>query len=303
MTGEVNPLVRDGENLWPDAGSLQRQRMRRLYDTVTRGLARIHLRGAIALLDATGRLANAAAFHGPTPAEVGALFNWLPRRDLNRVARGSSALHLKNRAAIALVDGHRTADLASLVRWSTDSERRAIAEGRSGMLIVACHVGAFYGIRAALHGIDRPVFTMRDVATPDAVSRAAAIKRAVDALRAGELVVATLDGPGGTSTREVTCLGRRIVFRRGPFALARLTGAPLVPVVCAWTRRGHIEVRVAAAIERPARQPLDAIEFEDEMAVRTAHWLEAYLRTEPQEVWPSTLRNYLAAPVARDREA
>jgi hypothetical protein len=296
MTGDLNPLLREGEDRWPDAGSLQRQRVRRLLDTVTKALARVHLPGTIALLDAAGRMASAAGLHGPTPADVAALYDWLPRHDLSRIARHISALHLKNRAAIALVQGDRTAELASLVRWSTDSGRREIAEGRSGMLIVACHVGAFFGIRAALHTIGRPVLMMRDLTMHDAASRAGATKRAVEALRAGELVVATLDGPGGTSTGEVPCLGRRIVLRRGPFTLARLTGAPLVPIVCAWTRRGRIEVRVATAIERPASRLLNSIEFEDEMAVRTARWLDAYLRAEPQEIWPSTLQNYLAAP-------
>ena len=38
------------------------------------------------------------------------------------------------------------------------------------------------------------------------------------------------------------------------------------------------------------------------MAARTARWLDAYLRAEPQEIWLSTLRHYLSAPLARGRE-
>jgi hypothetical protein len=299
MSGQANPLLRSNEDRWPDAGSAQRRRIRRLYDAAIARLGRGgHLPSTFAVLDALGRAANLAALHGPSRTEAAALYDWLPRRRLGRIARDISALHLKNRAAIALVKSGQTAALSKLVRWSSEAARHDLREGRGGMLVVACHVGAFFGIRAALHGIGRPVLTLRDLPMSDVTSRARALKRAVDHLRAGQMVVATIDGPGGTSTREVECLGRRIVLRRGPFMLARITGTTLIPVVCAWTRQGHLEVRVAAPIERQSNPNLTSAEIEDDMAVRTARWLDTYLRTEPQEIWLSTLRNYLAAPRA-----
>ena len=303
MSAEPNPLVAaDGER-WPDPGPGWRQALLRRHDTVARSLARVHLSGTIALYDALGRAANLAGLHGPSPSQVARLYDWLPRRDVGRVARDISALRAKNRVSIALVLSDRTADLAKRVRWSDEAGRQALAESRRGMVIVACHVGAFFGIRSALHGTGRRVFMMRDSITPDAASRARVLKRAVEGLGAGELIAATLDGPGGTSTHEVQCLGRRITFRRGPFVLARLTGAPIVPVACAWTAGRHIEVRVAAPIARPTRQDLDAAGFEDEMASRTARWFDEYLRAEPQEMWPDTLRHYLAAPPASGTDA
>lgn len=302
MSGEANPLLRSGEDSRPRASPARRKQVRRLYDSVATQLARASVPGAIAVLDAVGRAANLAALHGPSASEVAALYGWLPSHRLGAVARNISALHLKNRAAIALVQGDRIADLSKLVRWSSESARRELVDAGGGKLIAACHVGAFFGIRAAFHGIDRPVLMMRDLRMSDAASRASALKRAIDHLRAGGLVVATLDGPGGTSTGEVTCLGRRIVLRRGAFTLARLTGAPLVPVVCAWTTRSHIDVRIAAPIERSRSAELTATALEDDMAVRTARWLDAYLRAEPQEIWLSTLRNYLAAPRANQTD-
>jgi hypothetical protein len=298
MTGEANPFLPGHDDREPHATSKPREQARRVYDAVATGLARVHLPGTMAVLDAVGRAANVAALHGPSPTEVAALYDWLPRGRLGAVARDIAALHLKNRAAIALVQRDRTADLATLVRWPSDSTRGELVGGAGARLVVACHVGAFFGIRAALHGINRPVLMMRDLPMSAAASRAGALKQAVDHLRAGGLVVATLDGPGGTSTGEVTCLGRRIVLRRGAFTLARITGAPLVPVVCAWTARGHIEMRIAEAIDRPLTEGLTSTALEDDMAVRTARWLDAYLRAEPQEIWPSTLRHYLGAPRA-----
>lgn len=296
MSDGANPLVRHDEDRWPDAGPAWKQTLRAVFDATTRGLARVNVPGALAMLDTMGRAANMATVLGPSASDVGMLFDWLSPDARAGTARSIAALHLKNRAAIALVQGGRTDALASLVRWADDDRRAALLGGTRGTLIVACHVGAFFGIRAALHHTARPVFMMRDVTMPDAASRASALKRAVDSLRAGELVVATLDGPGGTSTQDVACLGRRIVLRRGPFTLARLTGSPIVPIVCAWTRRHSIEIRVAPTIERPEGENLGPADVEDDMAARTAQWLDAYLRACPEEIWPSTLRNYLSAP-------
>jgi len=290
-----NPLVPTGGDHWPDVDPPWRLRLLSAYDSATRAVARINLPGAVALCDTAGRAANLARVQGPSTSDIAALFDWLPPGDRGRVARDISAQRVKNRLAIALVLGDRTADLARLVRWPDEAARRALVESPSGVVIVACHIGAFFGVRAALHGVGRSVFMLRDMMKADAAARAGVLKRAVDGLRAGELVVATLDGPGGTSTREVTCLGRRVAFRRGPFTLTRLTGAPIVPVACAWTPHHHIEMRVGPPIARPSRTDLDAVGFEDDMAARTAQWFDAYLRAEPQEMWPNTLRHYLAA--------
>lgn len=297
MSDVVNPLVRHDESRWPDAGSRWKRGVRGLYDASIRGLARVHLRRTLALVGAAGRWTNAVGLLGPAPSDILRLFPALPHTDASRVARDIVALYLKNRAAIAMVQGGRTADLAALVRWPDASRRSMLVDAPQGVVVVACHVGAFFGIRAALHGIGRPVFMMRDVEMPDAASRAAALKKAVESLRSGDLVVATIDGPGGTSTRDVSCLDRHIVLRRGPFTLARLTGCPLIPTVCAWTRDGGIEMRVADPIVSPEWDSPGA-GFEDTMAARTAQWLDGYLRAHPEEIWPSTLRNYLSAPPA-----
>jgi hypothetical protein len=295
MSDEANPLIRSGEDRWPERG-VAWARMRRAYDAVARRLARSNTRGTIAMLDVVGRAASALRLHGPSPREVAALYDWLPPERVRQVGRHITAAYWKNRAAIAIAEGDGIDQLSTLIRWPADPAWREVFEGTGGRVIVACHVGAFFGIRAALERLGRPALTLRELPLSDQMSRARALKQAIDHLRQGGLVVATLDGPGGTSTSEVPCLGRRIVLRRGPFTLARLTGAPLVPVVCAWTRDSRIAVRVAAPIECHAIPDRTAVELEDAMAARAASWLEQYLRAEPQEIWLSTLRYYLAAP-------
>ena len=255
------------------------------------------------MFDRTGRTANRVGLHGPSRGEVARLYDWLPARRVGEVARDIAALRLKNRAVIAVVGHDGVAHLSTLVRWQTANAWTALFDGNGGKVVLVGHVGVFFGLRAAFHAIGRPVLMLRDLPMEQEGSRAAALMRSVDYVRHGGVVVATIDGPGGTSTRDVECLGRRIVLRRGPFVLARLTGAPLIPVVCSWTTRGQILVRIAPPIQRPVNGFSTAADFENDMAARTAHWLDEYLRAEPQEIWLSTLRHYLAAPRAFDRNS
>lgn len=294
----TNPLVASGEDAWPESGPLWRRGLRRGYDSLTGLVGRVHLPGAIRALDVVGAAANLAGLHGPSAREVAALFPWLATADCRAVARHIAALRLKNRAAIALVDRGGIGRLATCVRWSSGDAWTTLFANPGGTVVLACHVGAFHGIRAAFHRIERPTLMIRDLHTEQQSSRAAALMQSIDYLRGGGVVVATLDGPGGTSTGEVVCLGRRVVMRRGAFVLARLTGAPLVPVVCAWTASGEIAIRIAAPIEPPTNGALDPIEIDTLMAQGAARWLDAYLRAEPQEIWLSTLRHYLSAPPA-----
>jgi hypothetical protein len=294
VSGLGNPLVRQGEDRWPEARA-GRRGARRVYDTLAWGLAGRSLPGALTALDRMGRVLAATRVQGPSPAEVGALYDWLPPGRCARVARDISALRMKNRAAIAIVERGGLDRLATLVQWPSPRAVRDLFDG--GAVVAACHVGAFFGIRAAVRQSGRQALVLADLPMSGVAARTAALKRAIDWVRDGGLVVATLDGPGGTSTDEVDCLGRRIVLRRGPFVLARVTGAPLVPLVCAWTPGAGIEMRVSAAILRPTDDEAQGpAAFEATMAARTAAWMDAYLRAEPQEIWLYTLRNYLASP-------
>jgi len=297
MNRGINPLMESAADQWFEPGPAWWQRLCRQYDDLTLALARVHLRGALGLLDLCGRTAHRAGLHGPSLTELSALCDWLSPVEAARVAREIAALRFRNRAAIALVHGGRIAQLAGLVRWPADQACREVFVRDGGRVIVTWHVGAMYGIRAALHSLGKPVLNLRDLPLRDFNERARALKKAVDHLRAGGLVTAMLDGPGGTSTSSVTCLRRRIVFRRGPFVLGRMTGAPLIPVVCNWTRDGRIAVRTASPLESSVRA-ITAPAIEDALAASAAAWLDQYLRAQPHQLWLYTLRNFTAAPPA-----
>jgi lauroyl/myristoyl acyltransferase len=96
----------------------------------------------------------------------------------------------------------------------------------------------------------------------------------------------------------VECLGRRIILRRGPFMLARVTGAPLIPIVAQWEPDGHICVRAARPLDCRSSASGTAASSDGELCRRAAQWLGEYLVTEPDQIWLWTLRNFLEAPLA-----
>jgi lauroyl/myristoyl acyltransferase len=129
----------------------------------------------------------------------------------------------------------------------------------------------------------------------DADARARSLKLAVETVKDRGVVMAAIDGPGGVSSTTVPCLGRRIVVRRGPLVIARLTGAPIVPVVAQWMEHGRIRILTGRPFSLPAaNDPL----FDQAAALAVARWLELHLTTHPEDLWPYTLRNLLASPMS-----
>lgn len=294
---KFNPLIPSDHDRWFDTRpSSWWKTASDGYDRLALRLTARHPQAGIRALTLLGHLANRCALHGPSPGELAALYGPLPPRLLARIGRDIAALRFKNRAAIAMVHRAGVEHLARLVRSPGTVRLGQIHAGKRPALLLAWHVGAMFGVRAALQRANVPALTLRNLPLESTNARAGALKRAVDHLRAGGLVVAVPDGPGGTNTDEVECLGRRIVLRRGPFMLARMTGAPIIPIVAAWEPDGSISVRVDPPLDRPSSPSDAAVSFDHELAGGAARWLEAYLRAEPQEIWLWTLRNFLEAP-------
>jgi hypothetical protein len=108
--------------------------------------------------------------------------------------------------------------------------------------------------------------------------RAAAFQRGVKTLRAGGFVLLAVDGRG-TRPLAMPLFGREVWVARGAFALSRLTGAPILPVIPRW-RGPCVEIMSGEPI-----QPGD----ERAMAAAFLRWLESYVRESPAEVGPSFL--------------
>ena len=172
------------------------------------------------------------------------------------------------------------------------------------LVLASFHIGPIRAIGPVLERLDGEVLVLhRGQFAPrpgltlvrtgdDEWTRARAFKRAVETLRGGGYVYLAMDGFGEQgydgSTLEVPLLGGSVALARGGFALARMTGTPLVPVVGTW--RG-------SRAEIVCGDPIPPSGDEHAMAASLAHWLERRLLEAPGEISSRTVE--IVRPPAR----
>ena len=114
----------------------------------------------------------------------------------------------------------------------------------------------------------------------DTAARAAAFNRALAALRSGGFAFITIDAfhpqEFEVAAIEVPLLGRTLPLARGAFALSRIAGVPLVPLVARW-RGTAVEVELGDPISPGPGG-------ERALAEKAAAWVENYLRARPGEM-------------------
>lgn len=159
------------------------------------------------------------------------------------------------------------------------------------MILCTLHLGASTGLGRFLEELPGEVLVLR--ATPpqphrkttsakvglNEWERVASTKRALDVLRSAGFVCLAADGWGRSSV-AVTLVGRRITLCTGPFALARMAGAPIVPVAARWQ---------GARMAIVAGEPIEPQE-ESAMAAAFAQWFDDYLRANPREARPRAFK-------------
>ncbi len=244
------------------------------------------------------------------PEDVEALFGSLPRGHANRTARSSQWLASKNKSVGRLVKRVGFERLAPFVECHGAEHLRALRSSKQPAILISWHVGPFLAIASALYGLGIPTlfvikrqprrlptnFQVRETGR-NALQRSLTLKHALEWLRAGGVVVIAGDGKQGSATIERPCLGRKLPFQRGPAVLARLTGAPLVPVVAAWNRNGRtIHVTIHEALPRPDIPAGDGQAYDRALLIEAAGWFERYIRSAPGELDPYRLREFARAP-------
>ncbi len=186
----------------------------------------------------------------------------------------------------------------------------ALAQGR-GVILATAHVGNWDISGRALHATGRPVFMvmgreanettqdyeresreergMRVIYSDSSVFSAFNMIRA---LRQNEILAIQIDrGSGGPSspTRMLPFFGSEAVFQEGAFHLARLSGAPVVPVVTLRRGRRHYEIVLGEPLHVSRETSNDA-----ERALREAvTFFERTIRATPAQwfqfapFWPA----------------
>ena len=128
----------------------------------------------------------------------------------------------------------------------------------------------------------------------------------IRALQRNEIVALQLDralGAGGT--RLVPFFGAPAPFPSGPFVLARLAGAPMIPVFMPRLGTRHYAIRFYSRVELP-REARDSHAL-DQVMREVVGTFEAVVREFPRQwfqfapFWP-THTNVAMAPPSADRE-
>ncbi len=185
-------------------------------------------------------------------------------------------------------------------RAEPDAVQLALRDG-SGVVIVTGHIGSWDIGAKALHELGIPVHVVmaREVnATSQAFLRRAreqsgvrtvysdasvfASLGLVGALRRNEVVAIQLDrAVGASGLRLLPFFGAPAPFPSGPFVLARLAGAPIVPVFVPRLGRRHYEIRFGERIDVPreARDP----EILDRVMREAVRQLEDAVRRDPTQ--------------------
>ncbi|HEX5720567.1 MAG TPA: hypothetical protein VF179_30710 [Thermoanaerobaculia bacterium] len=264
---------------------------RRLFDRLEArlpGLAVRHPRSAFSVAGALGSIRNRLSRRWPHPEQVRTLFPSLPRSEAARVAWRIAALEARNRLLVECI----RREVLPLVETP-----EAFATLRPPLLLGTFHVGAIHALGPALEKLPGPVLALRQgrlyAAEPpvevvstegDEQGRAAVFLRALNHLQAGGFVVTALDVVPGVGL-AVPCLGRTLELARGPFALARLAGVPLVPLTARW-QKGRVKVALGEALTASG---------EAELAAAAARWLDSYLLEFPGELGLGLLRSLLSS--------
>jgi lauroyl/myristoyl acyltransferase len=218
------------------------------------------------------------------------------RRDPHRLAVSLLAHHGRFIAQDAHV-GIRTADQlrAKLVAEGLEHLRQR-PPGR-GLILLGFHLGPVgtpralrvlgYRVNAAISGRrHRTALPMTPgggetipLYGPSRQGDARALRRAVELLRAGEIVYITADGRVGTESFQIPLPGGPLVVRAGWLALRRLTGAATHPVLM------HIEGPRRVITIHPALPPPAPVPDDDVAGCRAALTvlIEEYVRRFPEQ--------------------
>ena len=247
---------------------------------------------ALAAVALVGRLRAALSGRWPSAGEVAALYG-TGRVESRRIALGIAANEARNRLVLRRTRGESLAPFTRRVRFEEES---AVAELSAPLVLITAHVGALYLLAAGLDRLNTQRLTLRWSAlhrtspvedsvftSGPVVSRTEALRRALEGLRQGKVVVTALEGPHG-SAEPGRLLGRRLDFGRGGFALARLAGVRIAPVAALW-ERGRVRIDFGRPVEATAEAP-----------VEMARWFEALLRRSPRQMSLGLLRQLLQSP-------
>jgi lauroyl/myristoyl acyltransferase len=239
----------------------------------------------------------------------------LPPRELARIRREIGALERQNQALFMLIRSRGIEPVLPLVRVVGEEHLACLRGEGLGAILADWHIGVplmhvaaliKLGLSTIALGLNPPVPATHPL--PDSIrfavgldERSSFLMQALQQLRSGGVALIGVNGFLGEAFAEVPFLGRRTRVGRGAGALARLSGASILPVTCSWARSGaRIDVAIHEPLPRPRVPTKERTAFEDTLLAATARWFENYVRAHPEQLRLRWLRHYLAAERCRE---
>ena len=212
----------------------------------------------------------------PTAAEVSRLLPHLSPQDADALAQRIASEEAMRRVLARAVRRYGIDYLQPTVSFDS-----TLATLRAPAILTTLHVGEIHALGPVLERMPAPVLALRDGFFFEAkgtltkastrggeLQRVRAFHRALAHLRGGGFVVLGADITGN-AVIEVPFLGETLRLARGPFALSRMTGAPIVPIVA---RRDGRAIVVTTGSDETAH------------ALALAAWFEEWLRERPEDL-------------------
>lgn len=119
---------------------------------------------------------------------------------------------------------------------------------------------------------------------------------AVQRLRQGGTVAIGIDGKSVDRSLEIPFLGRPFPLGRGCAAMARLTGAPIIPVATLWRAGMSIALEMGEPMDVPRVPGEDAEAADRQVMASLAGWFERLVRARPGQLRPKLVEELLGSP-------
>jgi lauroyl/myristoyl acyltransferase len=296
--------------------SQQRRYLVRATQAVIHGLTLHRPELALRVAGYVGALAalRRSGWRAPAAVELTSILGALEATRLHQIRRQIASVQSRNDALAEILRHRGLEPIAPLLTMvQAETLLRCREEGKptivigwhhgplraSGLALRKLGIPALYGVVDITREPDGECDLVRYASLEDRAAEARFLKRAHHALKSGVVVGLNLDCALGGE--PVSFLGRQILMGRSAAALARLTGARLVPV----TRRfvgttGRIEVIFHEPIDDTDLDVADGAEYEGALLRRAARRLEIEARKDPGSWRPSRVHWLFNAPPASD---
>ena len=193
----------------------------------------------------------------------------------------------------------------------TPEAAEALRNRKRPAIVAFWHHGATHVITLALQSIGVPVMVVGGRTQPEWIMRtlspetkiipsrgpresALALKLSLDRLRKNGVVMMPADGVSGHVSMRAPFLGRSVPMTNGMAALARLTGAPILPVLTTWGEQDwSVDFRIFDAVATPPVETMERGAWEQEVMKRVAQRFEQIVRATPGQFRIETMAGYV----------